>query len=290
MACPRPQWLPVWVLALGCGLAGCGSCGGSEPPAPQKVAEIEPTVKPKVKPKRRGPFSNPNIDAPGPRTETQLPTKKLEATIARGRKLAEDGRDTVAIQTLRKCANRIPQSVECEAELALTMFADNQHVAHARYYLSEAARGQPPVKDDELYRRMGEMAMRKSLFPTAANAYGLLRGRGTATADDLEQLAHALQASDGSKDEAADAYARAYELDATRHPLLRKRATLLAQVGDPARAADLFAQYLEKGEPTAEERTALEQRIVTLRAEADAMPKAAPEDAAKGDAKAPAPQ
>jgi cytochrome c-type biogenesis protein CcmH/NrfG len=153
------------------------------------------------------------------------------------------------------------------------MFADDKHVAHARYYLAEAARGQPSVDDPELYRRVGEMALRKSQFATAIAAFGTLRAKDVATADDLERLAQALQSSKGSADEAADAYARAYELDGTRHHYLRDRAILLAQSGDHARAADLFQQYLDNGKPEAKERAGLEERIEMLRAQAKADPK-----------------
>lgn len=245
-------------------LAACRS----DPPEPKKVAEIEPVVKPRVRPERKGPFSDPNVDPPGPRAETQLPAKELESTIARGIALAAEGRETVAIQTLRKCANRIPQSVLCEAELGLTMFAANQHLAHARYYLAEAATAAPAEEDDSIYRRVGDMAMSKSQHETAAAAYGVLMAREKATADDLEQLAAALQGTSTRRDEAADAYARAYALDSTRHELLRKRATLLGQGGEHARAADLFEEYLEKAAPDEKLRTALEQRVLMLREEA----------------------
>ena len=264
------------VLAM---LAACRA----DPPEPKKVAEIEPVVKPKVRPKREGPFSDPNVDPPGPRAETQLPTKELESTIARGIALAGEGRETVAIQTLRKCANRIPQSVLCEAEIGLTMFAANQHLAHARYYLAEAATAAPAEEDDSVYRRIGDMAMSKSQHETAAAAYGVLLAREKATADDLEQLAAALQATRGRSDEAADVYARAYALDSTRHELLRKRATLVGQGGEHARAADLFEEYLEKATPDEKLRTALEQRVQMLREEAKRDP--APEPKATADEK-----
>jgi tetratricopeptide (TPR) repeat protein len=249
-------------------LAACRN----DPPEPKKVAEVGPVVKPKVRPERKGPFSDPNVDPPGPRAETQLPAKELETTIARGIALAAEGRETVAIQTLRKCANRIPQSVLCEAEIGLTMFAANQHLAHARYYLAQAATAAPAQEDDALYRRMGEMAMSKSQHETAAAAYGVLMARDKATADDLEQLAAALQSGSGRRDEAADAYARAYALDATRHELLRKRATLLGQGGEHGRAADLFEEYLEKAAPDEKLRTAIEQRVLMLREEAKSDP------------------
>jgi len=258
-------------LAL-CLLPACRT----DPPEPKKTAELEPVVKPKVRPKRQGPFRDPNVDPPGARKDTQLPAKELKDTLARGKSLVAEGRTTVAIQTLRKCANRIPQSVECEAELGLTMFAADQHLAHARYYLAEAARAAPAEAEDSIYRRVGTMAMSKSQFATAATAFGVLMARETATADDLEQYAHALQAEGGSTDEAADAYARAYTLDPTRHELLRKRATLVAQGGEHARAADLFEQFIEKGSPDAKLKQALEERVALLREQAKAAPAPAP--------------
>ncbi len=259
-------------LELALTLCVVAACGAKDPPQPKKVSEVEPAVKPRVKPKREGPFDNPNIDPPRARTDTQLPTATLERTLARGTALAKEGRAALAIQTLRKCANRIPQSVECEAELALTMFAADQRLAHARYFLAEAAGAQPAEADDDLYRRMGTMAIEKAQFATARMAYGVLAARETATADDLEQYAYALQAESGYADEAADAYARAYALDGTRHQLLRKRAALLAQAGDHGRAADLFEAFLEKGSPDAKLQAALEQRVAMLRAQAKETP------------------
>ncbi len=263
-------------LELALALCMAVACGGSDTPVPKKVSELEPVVKPRVKPERDGPFHNPNVDPPGPRTQTQIPSADLARTIERGKAQAGEGRTTVAIQTLRKCANRIPQSVECEAELALTMFAADQHVAHARYFLAEASRADPAQAEDALYRRMGTMALDKAQFSTARSAYGVLVARETATADDLEQYAYALQSEAGYTDEAADAYARAYALDGTRHELLRKRATLLAQAGDHARAADLFEAYVEKGSPDPKVKTALQERVISLREEALAQAKAQP--------------
>ncbi|MBV1862669.1 MAG: hypothetical protein KUG77_29880, partial [Nannocystaceae bacterium] len=131
--------------------AGClfVACGTREPPEPKKVAEIEPVVQPRVRPVREGPFRNPNTEPPGPRAGEQLPESKLEAAIARGKALRAEGRATVAIQTLRKCANKIPQSVACEAELAVTMFAAKQQLAHAKHFLLEAANAQPASPDDD---------------------------------------------------------------------------------------------------------------------------------------------
>lgn len=269
----RPMARAEMALFVGCLFVGCG---GAEPPEPKKVAEIEPVVKPRVRPVRKGPFRNPNTEAPGPREGDQLPDAELAEAIARGKALMAEGRATVAIQALRKCANKIPQSVACEAELAITMFEAKQQLAHAKHFLLEAANAQPAPADDALIRRIGETAIAKSQYPAARAAYGTLQSREVATADDLEQLARALQAQAGSVDEAADAYARAYSLDPTRHELLRKRATLLGQNGDHTRAADLFQAYLDKAKPEEKIKFALERRIAMLREEAKATVAPAP--------------
>lgn len=268
-------------LFLGCLLV---ACGGREAPEPKKVAEVEPAVEPKVRPKREGPFRNPKIDPPGPRTDVQLPEPELAAAIARGKALRAEGRATVAVQAFRKCANKIPQSVTCEAELALTMFGAKQQLAYAKHFLLEAANAQPASTDDGLLRRIGETAIANSQYPAARSAYGVLLAREVATADDLEQFALALQAERGNADEAADIYARAYALAPTRHELLRKRATLLGQNGDHTRAADLFQAYLDKAKPEDKIKLALEQRITMLRAEANTpASESPPPDPAKGN-------
>lgn len=268
-------------LFLGCLLV---ACGGGEAPEPKKVAEVEPAVEPKVRPKREGPFRNPKTDPPGPRTDAQLPEPELAAAIARGKALRAEGRATVAVQAFRKCANKIPQSVTCEAELALTMFGAKQQLAYAKHFLLEAANAQPASTDDGLLRRIGETAIANSQYPAARSAYGVLLAREVATADDLEQFALALQAERGNADEAADIYARAYALAPTRHELLRKRATLLGQNGDHTRAADLFQAYLDKAKPEDKIKLALEQRITMLRAEANTpASESPPPDPAKGN-------
>ncbi|MGH1347163.1 MAG: hypothetical protein ACRBN8_36715 [Nannocystales bacterium] len=270
-------------LFVGCLLVGCG---GGEAPEPKKVAELEPVIEPRVRPVRKGPFRNPNTQAPGPRTEDQLPETELEAAIARGKALRAEGRATVAIQAFRKCANKIPQSIECEAEQAITMFGAKQQLAFAKHFLLEAANGQPVSTDDTLYRRIGDTAVAHAQYPAAQAAYGVLLAREVATVGDLEHLAQALQAESGNADEAADVYARAYGLDPTRHELLRKRATLLGQNGDHTRAADLFQAYLDKAKPEEKITRALEQRIAMLREEAKTSPsQGSPETPSPGKTK-----
>lgn len=267
-------------LFLGCLLV---ACGGGEAPEPKKVAEVEPVVAPKVRPQRQGPFRNPKTDAPGPRADAQIPESELAAAIARGKALRAEGRATVAIQAFRKCANKIPQSITCEAELAITMFGAKQQLAYAKHFLLEAANAQPASPDNGLLRRIGETAIAQSQYPAARAAYGVLLAREVATADDLEQFALALQAERGNADEAADIYARAYALAPSRHELLRKRATLLGQNGDHTRAADLFQTYLDKAKPEDKIKLALEQRIAMLRAEAESPASEPPASApAKG--------
>ncbi|MEM6292919.1 MAG: hypothetical protein AAGA54_16710 [Myxococcota bacterium] len=251
------------MLALGA-VAASTACR-SETPEPKKVSEVEPTIEPKVRPERQGPFADPNAEPPPPRSEPQLGAEALATTMRTAKDHAAAGRATVAIQTLRACANKVPQDVACEAEIGLMMLEAKQQRAHAHYYIAQAATAEPAEADDALYRRLGAAAMKAAQFETARAAYGVLRARDVATVDELMQYAHALQADASTTDEAADVYARAYELDGTKHELLRKRATLLAQAGDHARAADLFEQYLEAAQPQPREKNALQTRVAQLR-------------------------
>ncbi len=257
-------------VLLGLSAASAVPACRSETPEPKKVSEVEPAVEPKVRPERKGPFADPNTEPPPPRNEPQLDDAAVTKAMADARAHAAAGRSTVAIQTLRACANKVPQSVACEAEIGLLMLEAEQQRAHAHYYIAQAAAAEPADAEDALYRRLGAAAMKAAQFETARAAYGVLRARDVATVDELMQYAHALQADASTTDEAADVYARAYELDGTKHELLRKRATLLAQAGDHARAADLFAQYVELAAPEPRVKNALETRVAQLRAQAKA--------------------
>ncbi len=261
------------MVALLTVLGGCRD----DAPQPKRVADVEPVVEPRVRPERDGPFADPQTIPPPPRSGAQLDEAALGATLAKGQKLSAAGHTAVAIQTLRKCANRNPISIRCEGELSLLLFGVGNHTAHARYFLTQAATAAPATAPSDLYRRLGDTAIAKARFDAARAAYGVLLARKEATADDLAHYAHALQADPNTTDEAIDVYARAYALDDTRHEFLVKRGTLLAQTGDDARAIDVFEQYMKVAALEGKARDALQRRIDGLRARATASAQKPPQ-------------
>src|SRR5688572_1121459 len=110
-------------------LAACRGCGQQEA-APVKLSEQAPVIEPKQLPPRTGPFSNPETDPPKARTEAQLPPDELAAVVAKAREHLGKGEQLPAIQQLDRCANKVPQSVECEAELGIVLAESKRRKAH----------------------------------------------------------------------------------------------------------------------------------------------------------------
>lgn len=252
-----------------CLAALAGLCAGAckrEDPAPTKVSEREPLIQPPRLPERTGPFSDPNVDAPGPREGGQLPRAELNEVIEQGREQSEAGNIGLAMQFLRRCANKKPQSVPCEAELGMVLAKGKKYKAHARYYINEAAKTDDPDTPVELYRRLAKAAADFAQFEAAASALGIVANRGEATAQDYIDRAQALQADPSRIAEAAQAYAKAYELDPESHELLRERATLLAQIEDYEKAIELFNLYKDKVGAHSPHVPIIDQRIAELEA------------------------
>jgi tetratricopeptide (TPR) repeat protein len=265
---PAPSPRPLGAIAvavLGLGVSLASACHCSEP-QPVLVTDQDPIVEIPVRPQRTGPFKDPNVEPPDPRSEPQLEASALAATIAKGRKQAAAGQTMIAINTLRQCANRVPQSLTCEAELALLFAEAGTHKAHANYYLDEAARVDAPELDDGVYRQLGEAALKRARFDAAASALGIVTARGNGTANDYAELARALQHGSTRLDEAIAALARAYELDPTQHEWLRKRGVLLAQTEDTARAIEAFEQYIEAVGEDGPQVAGVKTRLAELRA------------------------
>ena len=221
---PMPSGVPperpgraAWLLAAAGLLAAC-RC---QEPEPTRVSDQAPLIEPPSRPERTGPFKNPALEGPGPREGAQLPPEEIAAAIEQGREEAAAGRPLVAAAALRRCANKIPPSIACEAELGIVLAEAGTHKATADHYLAAASEVDDPAVDDDTYRRLAAVAAKRARFASAASALGIVAKRGHATADDYAARADALQNDPTRLEEAIDALDRAYELDPTRHELLR---------------------------------------------------------------------
>lgn len=235
-----------------------------------KLSEQAPVIEPKELPPRTGPFSNPETDPPKARAEAQLPPEELAAVLAEARDHLGKGEQLPAIQQLDRCANKVPQSVECEAELGIVLAESKRRKAHAIYFLEQAAAA--PDADTGLYRRVGEAALQLARFKAAEAALGIVVARKEATAEDYGHYAAAVQGAKGSLELAIDAYLEGYALDPSRTIWLREAATLLSQIGDDARALQYLQQYATAAALTGQPKQALDQRIAELEAKVGGKP------------------
>ncbi len=222
------------------------ACSGPEAPAPSKLAETENLLQQPVAPKSDipSPFTNPNKEPPPPRSELQLPPDELAATLAKAAaaRAVDDLLETSL--ALRPCANKVPQSVECEGEMAIVLVKMPRHKYEAEYYLQQAIAGDDPTLTPDYYRRLGEALGKKGRYADAATAYQRMIDRSKpATAADYNLLSVALQGVPTRLADAADAMRQAYALDGTRHEWLRDQAILLSQI--PERIPEAMALFQE---------------------------------------------
>ena len=244
---PAAGWfLASTSLVTSSALAGLVACSGPEAPAASKLSETKNLIQ-QPTPARKdipSPFINPNKEPPPPRSEPQLPADQLAAALARSEAARKIGDDLEASLALRPCANKVPQSVQCEGELAIVLVKMPRHKYEAEYYLKQAIAADDPALTADYYRRLGEALYHKGMFPDSITAYERMIGRTpNPTAADYNQLAVALQAVPERVLDAAEALRKAYELDGTRHEWLRDQATLLGQV--PAKIAQSIALFQE---------------------------------------------
>ncbi len=230
-----------------------------------KVSEQAPVIEPKTLPPRTGPFSNPEKDPPKERSKPQLPPEELATTLAKAREMLSKGQHLPAIQQLDRCANKIPQSVECEGELGVVLAETKRRKAHAIYYLEQAAKAEPAEAPTELYRRVGASALGLARFAAAEAAYGIVVARNEADANDYGQYAAAVQGAKSSLELAIDAYLRGYELDPTKTEWLREAATLMSQSGDDERALAQLEKYAAVANLGERDKQLLDRRIEQLR-------------------------
>lgn len=135
---------------------------------------------------------DPDIDPPPPRSEPQLADSELEKVLATARPLVAAHDVPAAMLELRRCANKLPQSGECEALLAILLLEHRLHRAHAHYYLTEVvARDHPDISTDQL-RELARLATSHGRFQDAEKALAIIEARGDGEPDTLPGLAQVL--------------------------------------------------------------------------------------------------
>jgi len=135
---------------------------------------------------------DPDTDPPPPRDEPQLADAELETVLANARPLVVSHDVSAALLQLNRCANKLPQSGECEALLAIVLLEHRLHRAHAHYYLAEVvAKDHPDVTSEQL-RQLARLATSRGRFAEADKALAILEARGDADDEELPGLARLL--------------------------------------------------------------------------------------------------
>ncbi|MBK7825489.1 tetratricopeptide repeat protein [Nannocystis sp.] len=224
----------AWFLA-----AALLACSTPPAPTPTKVSEKPLATVPTPSTPIPTPFINPNKEPPPPRSEPQLPAAELAATLAKAAAERQIDSKVEAALTLRACANKVPQSVRCEGELAALLAETPRHKYEAEYYLKQAIAADEPDLDAAYYRHLGEALQLKGMYDDAATAFTRMieRSKPTATAADHFLLATVLQGVPSRIAEASDRLHMAYELDPSQHAWLRDEAILLGQQPDKVEQA-----------------------------------------------------
>jgi len=269
-----------WFLAAVAPASILLACSGPDAPAPSKLADTKNLIQPSVParseaPPGPSPFNNPNKEPPPPRSEPQLPPDELAAALGKAEAARKVDDNLEASLALRTCANKLPQSVRCEGELAAALVKMPRHRYEAEYYLKQAIAGDDPALTADYYRRLGDALNHKGMYGDAATAYERMITRTPKpTGADYNLLAVALQGVPTRVADAADALGKAYALEPTRHEWLRDQAVLLGQLPDRiAQSIVLFEQF--KATVTAPELLAeTERRIADLQGQLAATPAA----------------
>lgn len=243
-----PSFAPgrAWFLALPLTFFACKD---PPPPKPTKLSEQPSALVPEKPTIASGPspFRNPDTDPPPPRSEPQLAPDELAAALAAADEALKIGDETTAITSLRRCANRVPQNIRCEGELALLLLAKKRFNAEADYYLAQSIATDDPGLDDAYYRRFGNAMMARGRAKEASIAFERMIGRSKPTAADWFLLSEALQGVPERLADAADAAGKAYALDSSHPEWLRTEAILTGQLpGKIARSITLFEDYKTK--------------------------------------------
>ena len=132
---------------------------------------------------------DPDIEPPPPRSESQLAHSELEKVLATARPLVAAHDVPAAMLELSRCANKLPQSGECEALLAIVLLEHRLQLAHAHHYLAEVvAKDHPDVSTDQL-RELARLATSHGRFVEADKALAIIAARGDEEPDALPGLA-----------------------------------------------------------------------------------------------------
>lgn len=238
------------VVALAALLLAPACSGAPTPPPPSKVTQAEhhlalPAQPPRLARDPNSPFHRPDLVAPPPRSEPQLPPADIEAAIAAAKTARAAGDSFEATNQLYRCANKVPRHTRCEGELAMLLFDTPNHEQAARYYLEQAVADDDPSADADFYRRLGDTLRRAPDWAGAAVAFERMIARTPEpAAADFALLATTLQGVPGREADAAAALHRAFELDPKRLDWLRDEAVLLSQIHERrAEALDMLTRY-----------------------------------------------
>ncbi|MCA9716740.1 MAG: hypothetical protein KC468_18855 [Myxococcales bacterium] len=246
--------------------------GAPQQSAPQKLGSARAlAAQTKTAPRATSPFRNPSKTPPPPRSGEQLPPEAIEQAIAAAREQRANNNEIGAASELRKCANKIPQSPRCEAELGLILVDEKMRQADAMYYLKEAVNAPDASIDADLYRRLGEALRAKGQSEDASRAFRYLLEREPDRAENHVALSTALQGVPERLEEAADELAAARELDASNVEWIYDEGLLRAQIaGQAERAVVLLEDYIGKTKGQNPEREQiLLGRVAELKATAE---------------------
>ncbi len=242
--------MPAAAVAVLFAVSSIACQGAPQQSAPQKLDKsrsLAAAAQKSPSAHKKSPFRNPSKEPPPPRSGDQLPADELTKTIEAARKLSGEGATIGAMRELRKCANKIPQSPHCEAELGLVLADEKMRQADAIYFLTEAVKAPDASIDADLYRRLGDKLRSKGKSADAARAYQFLIERDPSNAESHARLAAALQGVAERIEEAADALAEASKLDSSKPEWTYDEGLLRAQIaGQADRAVTLLEGYLEK--------------------------------------------
>ncbi|MCA9692591.1 MAG: hypothetical protein R3A51_02455 [Nannocystaceae bacterium] len=259
---------PGRALAARLALAGTlvAGCQANEA-APSEVTPRAPAA---AEPENSGdsPFWSTESGHPPARSEPQLPADALEATLQRARELKAAKDEAGATRELRKCANKVPASPRCDGELGMLLMPIKNRHGECRYYLTEATKFEDPAADADFYRRLGQALRDKGELAAAVEALKQLVAREPDRADNHALYSSALQGFPTQLAAAADALAKARELDPTKPRWIYDEGLLRAQIaGQAAQAADLLKAYIDR---TRGQDPDLEQTLLARIAELDA--------------------
>ncbi|MBL9101868.1 MAG: hypothetical protein JNL82_12975 [Myxococcales bacterium] len=239
----------AWILAP-LTLTAFIACNDAHPPAPTKIAADAKAPIAPVKPPplaQPSPFYHPDREPPPPRSEPQLPPDQVAAALAAAAADLQLGDEVNAILKLRPCANKVPQSIRCEGELAMLLLKQRRHAAEARYFLDQSLLADDPALDEVYLRRFGAAMMAQGLAREASIAFERMMSRIKPTAADWYLYSTALQGVPDRLVDAAEAAGKAYALDPTHPEYLFDQAVLSSQIpGKTAQAISLLEEYRGK--------------------------------------------